>query len=282
MKRIKTILIILLALCPFARLYSAIPTEEDIKGIATLLNCKSNGRTLIFNNTDFPDYYTAKDVINYLGSDFTNLCVANFINLQITTKNHYGISKTIHIGLSDFLDSSKRVSIKDHPKAKSVNLTLTAPRYWTEKEGKAPHIVKKYELVANSNILTYAISIFDAPTFISRREAQEIFDGINSDKSINIDFEEWFLAEVHDAEIISKANDNVGAYPAKRIEYTIHATKQGIDINIYNIAWLIFYEDKIVFLTGSVMTDDRDEMNMYKNLFCIITNNANFYDIYTE
>ena len=74
----------------------------------------------------------------------------------------------------------------------------------------------------------------------------------------------------------------MGNYPAHRVEYKYTAKKQGLTLNIYGVAWMIFYEDVYITLYGAANTGDPKEMKMFGNLFNLITTNVHFYDQYND
>ena len=144
------------------------------------------------------------------------------------------------------------------------------------------HIVKKFEAVQKNNYVTYMVHINSLPTFVSRQEAQEVFDDdSNQQEGLKELIDDWFN-ELPNVKILSERTELVGRYPAKRVEYTYAPTAQGITLKLYAVAWMIFYEDTLVTLVGTAMSDDKDEMQKYGILFDMITGSVRFFDQYTD
>ena len=83
------------------------------------------------------------------------------------------------------------ISIKDHPKAKGVNMKLKAPIGWEISEGDRPNVVKKFVKDGNS----FIVLVKDNVTFFSRKEIKELF---KDDKFTN-----EFIQELGDNYLLS-------------------------------------------------------------------------------
>jgi hypothetical protein len=282
--------------------FAAILSESDIKVLAAELEKRSNGtfdthvegRTIVVETFLFDNSYlkglTNENIANSFEDDLVVLCATNFINVRYDI--HYidnagnERKKKVYLGLSDFLnynsDTRERISLEDHPKAKGVNLSLVKPRGWTNKEGDGPHIVKKFEAAQGNNYITYMVHMTSLPTFVSKREAQEVFDSYSEDKNeLGQVINDWF-SKLPNVKILSERIELVGRYPAKRVEYTYAPTAQGMTFKVYAVAWMIFYEDTLIALVGSAMSDNKDEMQQYGTLFDMITGSVRFFDQYTD
>lgn len=300
--RVKSIILLLLFIVFGSNCFATILSESDIKTLASELekrsngqfNCHSEGRTLVFEMFILDNSYlkglTNVKIVNSLEDELVVLCATNFIQVRydIYYWDNAGNErkKKVELGLSDFLnynsDTRERISLKDHPKAKGVNLSLVKPRGWTNKEGDGPHIVKKFEAVQKNNYVTYMVHINSLPTFVSRQEAQEVFDDdSNQQEGLKELIDDWFN-ELPNVKILSERTELVGRYPAKRVEYTYRPTAQGVTFELFAVSWIIFYEDTLVTLTGTSMSDDKDEMQRFGILFDMITGSVRFYDQYTD
>lgn len=298
----KNIIVLLLLMALGSNCFATILSESDIKTLASELekrsngqfNCHSEGRTLVFEMFILDNSYlkglTNDKIVNSLEDELVVLCATNFIQVRydIYYWDNAGNErkKKVDLGLSDFLnynsDTRERISLKDHPKAKGVNLSLVKPRGWTNKEGDGPHIVKKFEAVQKNNYVTYMVHINSLPTFVSRQEAQEVFDDdSNQQEGLKELIDDWFN-ELPNVKILSERTELVGRYPAKRVEYTYKPTAQGVTFKLFAVSWIIFYEDTLVTLTGTSMSDDKDEMQRFGILFDMITGSVRFYDQYTD
>ena len=282
--------------------FAAILSESDIKVLAAELEKRSNGtfdthvegRTIVVETFLFDNSYLKglnnENIANSFEDDLVVLCATNFINVRydIHFIDNAGNQrkKKVYLGLSDFLnynsDTQERISLEDHPKAKGVNLSLVKPRGWTNKEGDGPHIVKKFEAVQKNNYVTYMVHMNSLPTFVSRQEAQEVFDDDRHQREgLKELIDDWFN-ELPNVKILSERTELVGRYPAKRVEYTYRPTAQGVTFELFAVSWIIFYEDTLITLTGTSMSNDKDEMQRFGVLFDTITGGVRFYDQYTD
>ena len=300
--RIKNIIALLLLIAFACNCFAAILSESDIKDLVLELekrskgqfNCYSEGRTLVFETFILDNSYlkglTNENIANSFEDDWVVLCATNFINVRYYI--HYidnagnERKKKVYIGLSDFLnynsDTRERISLENHPKAKGVNLSLVKPRGWTNKEGDGPHIVKKFEAVQKNNYVTYMVHMNSLPTFVSRQEAQEVFDDDRHQREgLKELIDDWFN-ELPNVKILTERTDLVGRYPAKRVEYTYRPTAQGVTFELFAVSWIIFYEDTLITLTGTSMSNDKDEMQRFGVLFDMITGSVRFFDQYTD
>lgn len=170
-------------------------SENEIKEVAGTINqkvkgidygngiiargCIAIGRTLIYQY-DVPKNWEAQKTLKEdLIANFKNIGTAKTFFLQNVNVYFYyyknnTIVKKININSNEFSTYNFKlgdyISIKDHPKAKTVNLKLKVPIDWEIKEAERPNIVKKFVKGNNS----YIILIKDYITFLSRREAKEL------------------------------------------------------------------------------------------------------------
>lgn len=294
-------LLIVLTTMGICNTFANIMPESMIKEFAKsmeqagngLCSCYADHRTIVFefslSDNSYLKEMDKEKIANNLEDELAAMCATNFINvlyiIHYTDNAGNARTKYINLGVTDFLNYNKNkvlFSTKNHPKALGVNLTMTQPKGWTAEDGDGPHIIQKFTSSQGGNYTSYMIQMNPMPTFISKREAKEIFAGKDG---YGIDLDEWtnnLFPKTQNVEIISTSEDVVGNYPAHRVEYKYILTKQGIKMNIYCVSWFIFYEDVFVTLYGNANTDDPKEMEMYSNLFNIITNNVHFYDQYYD
>ena len=256
-------------------------------------NCYADHRTLVYefylSDNSYLKEMDHDKIVKNLEDELATMCATNFINVRYIV--HYWDNagnarvKQVNLGASDFLgiNGNKEIySTKNHPKAYGVNLTMAKPKGWTAEEGDGPHIIQKFTVMQGGNYTSYMIQMNEMPTFISKREARDIFSGKDG---YGIDLDEWtkdLFPGMQEVEIISTSDDVVGTYPARRVEYRYSTTRQGITLNIYGVVWMIFYEDVYITLYGAANTDDTKEMKMFGNLFNLITTNVHFYDQYND
>ena len=171
-------------------LFSQTFSETDIKKLAEQVNrqikgvdigngikakgCLSLGRTLIYQY-DVPSYWESPNNIKEeIISNLKTAGAAKTYFLQNIDVDFYyykgnSLAKKVSVKSTEFstfnFKLGEYISIKDHPKAKEVNLKLKVPVGWEVKEGDRPNIVKKFVNEGN----TYLIIIKDNVTFFSRK-----------------------------------------------------------------------------------------------------------------
>jgi len=162
------------------------------------------------------------------------------------------------------------ISIKGHPKAKGVSLKLKPPNGWKIEEGDRPNIVKKFVYKGN----TYLIMVRDNATFFSRDEIRELL----SDNEYVNELMGEMNSVLIDSETLYKKIVTVDTYPT--LEFTIRGKeeKSGYNIKFRMKYWVIFYEDKIVFLQCAGL--DGKEFETFESLYNQITNSVIFPEQY--
>jgi hypothetical protein len=162
------------------------------------------------------------------------------------------------------------LSIKDHIKSKDVNLKLKVPQGWEVKEGDRPNIVKKFTKDGN----TYLILIKDNMTFFSRSESEELL----SDDSFVNEFVEESSSFLKNPEVIDKSVVTIDTYPSVTFKVRGKMERSGITIPMIMRCWVVFYEDKMVFLQS--MGIDNAEFKALEQLYFLVTNSVIFPDQY--
>ena len=281
--------------CFYSLSFSQSLSESDIKQLAkeisnkiqgvdlgngiTVRGCFSYGRTIV-NQYDVSEYwYPPENMKEDLLANFKKAGYADmYFNNDINVDFHYyfgnKLQKKISIKSNEFSNLNfslgDYINIKGHSKAKGVNLKIKQPIGWELEEGDRPNIVKKFVYKTN----TYLILIKDNYTFFSRNEANEL---LSDNEYINEIMSESssFLS---DAKISNHKVVTIDTYPA--LEYTISGNKEHLGYNIGMImkAWMILYEDKIVFL--QCVSINPKEFNTLENLYFLITNSVIFPEQY--
>lgn len=159
--------------------------------------------------------------------------------LVITISASAPINSTSNIQLGEYH------SIKDHPKAKGVNLKVKVPKGWKVEEGDRPNVVVKF---VNGNDL-FLVMVKDTETFISKKDAQEIFEDEEFISELtgafNSQFSRWSLLE---KKIVTLEN-----HPT--LELVVSGTNErlGVKFEMVLKTWYFFYEDKFIYLQGSTV-----------------------------
>ena len=295
-KYIKAYLIVLIQLLFLTNTaYSQSISENEIKELAVSLTqklkgtdvgngvtvraCNAVGRTIIYQY-DVPENWEApENVKEDLIANFKTIGTAKFLFLQKVNVDFYyfkdnRIAKKVSINSNEFSTLNFKlgdyISIKDHPKAKDVNLKLKGPIGWEILETDRPNIVKKFVNGNNS----YMILIKDNMTFLSRNEAKEML----SDKEFTDELINEAISYLKKPQILNQNIVTVDNYPT--IEFTVkgEAERLGYKFGMVMKFWFIFYEDKMVSLQGGGL--DNAEFKVLESLYTSITNSVVFPEQY--
>ncbi len=270
-------------------------SELDIKKLAEKVNrqikgveigndirvkgCLSLGRTLIYQY-DVPEYWEAPyNIKEELISNLKTAGAAKTYFLHNIDVDFYyykgnSLAKKVSVKSNEFstfdLKLGEYVSIKDHPKAKEVNLKLKVPVGWEVKEGDRPNIVKKFTKEGN----TYLILIKDNVTFFSRKQIREALQEDN--------FVEEFVQEtssfLKNPQVIDQSVVTVDTYPSVQFKVKGKMERSGLTFPVIMKSWVVFYEDKIIFLQA--MGIDIPEYRVLEQLYSLITNSVIFPEQY--
>lgn len=287
-------LILLIVLIPSV-LFSQAFTESDIKQLAEQVNqklkgvdvgngitargCIAVGRTLIYQY-DVPEYWQAPENIKeeLISNQKTAGAANNYYLYDIDVDFYYykgnSLIKKVSIKSNEFstynFELGEYLSIKNHPKSKEVNLKLKPPIGWEIEEGNRPNIVKKFTKEGN----TYLILIKENMTFFSRSEAREML----SDESFVNEFVQETSSVMKNSEIHEKSIVTIDTYPTLHFKVSGKMERSGITIPMIMKCWVVFYEDKIVFLQS--MGINNAEFRALEQLYFMITNSVIFPDQY--
>jgi hypothetical protein len=289
------LLITLFLSCFFSIAIGQTISENEIKELAVSINqklkgtdvgngitargCIAIGRTLVYQY-DVPGNWEApENAKEDLIANFKTIGTAKTFFLQNVNVDFYyfknnKIAKKISINSSEFSTYNFKlgdyISIKDHQKAKDVNLKLKVPIDWEILEADRPNIVKKFVNGNNS----YMILIKDYMTFLSRNEAKEML----SDREFTDELINEAISFLKKPQILNQNIVTVDKYPT--IEFTVkgEAERLGYKFGMVMKFWFIFYEDKMVSLQGGGL--DNAEFKVLESLYTSITNSVVFPEQY--
>lgn len=270
-------------------------SESDIKKLANQVNeqlrgldigngitargCLSIGRTLIYQY-DVPSYW--EPPVNIKEEVIANLKTAGaaktyfLYNIDVDFYYYKGNSliKKVSVKSNEFstfnFELGQYLSIKDHIKSKDVNLKLKVPQGWKVQEGDRPNIVKKFTKDGN----TYLILIKDNMTFFSRSESEERLSDV---RFVN-ELVEESGSSIKNPEVLDRSVVTIDTYPSVTFKVRGKMERSGITIPMIMRCWVVFYEDKIVFLQS--MGVDNAEFRAQEQLYFLITNSVIFSDQY--
>lgn len=162
------------------------------------------------------------------------------------------------------------ISIKDHPKAKGVNMKLKVPIGWQLSEGDRPNVVKKF--VKDGN--TFMILVKDNFTFFSRKEVRDL---LKDDKFLK-EFVGEFSSALKSPQLIEHSVVTIDNYPALTFKVKGKVERSGIVFPVIMKCWVFLYEDKIIALQSAGFGNSN-----FKNLeitYSSITNSVIFPEQY--
>ena len=272
-------------------------SENDIKELAKQINdelqgmdlgngngiavrgCLAFKRTLVYQYDVDEYWYPTENMKEDLIANFKEAGNADmFFKNDINVDFHYyfgnKLQKRISVKSIEFsnlnFDIGDYISIKGHPKAKGVNLKLKPPNGWEIKEGDRPNIVKKFVYDNNS----YMIIVKDNITFFSRNEVRELLE---DDDYVN-EFITDASSFLQNPEILNHSIVTVDKYPTLVFTMKGQMERSGIRMSLIFKNWIIFYEDKIVFLQCGGLNNK--EFYSLEGLYHLITNSVIFPEQY--
>lgn len=275
--------------------YSQSLSESDIKILAQRINkelqgmdfgngiavkgCYAIGRTLVYQYLVSEDWFAPENIKTDLIENLNKSGYAEtYFNNDINVEYQYFFENRLRekISIKSYeltnlnFNLGEYISIDGHPKAKGVNLKLRPPMEWQIEEGDRPNIVKKF-LFKNNN---YMIIVKDNIMFFSRNEIREL---LSDEEYVN-----QFLSDassfLSNSQILNHRIVSVDKYPS--LEFTLKGEMErvGIKMTIKQKCWMIFFEDKIVYLQCGGL--DNNEFTALEKLYDLITNSVIFPEQY--
>lgn len=262
----------------------AVQVNRQIKGVdigngIKAKGCLSLGRTLIYQY-EVPDYWEApSNIKEEIISNIKTAGAAKTYFLQNIDVDFYyykgnSLAKKVSVKSTEFstfnFQLGEYISIKDHPKAKEVNLKIKVPIGWEVKEGDRPNIVKKFVNEGN----TYLILIKDNVTFFSRKQMRE---SLLEDNFVK-EFVQEAISFLKSPQVINQSVVTIDTYPAVQFKVKGKMERSGLTFPVMIKCWVVFYEDKIIFLQS--MGIDNPEFRALEQLYLLITNSVIFPEQY--
>ena len=262
----------------------AVQVNRQIKGVdigngIKAKGCLSLGRTLIYQY-EVPDYWEApSNIKEEIISNLKTAGAAKTYFLQNIDVDFYyykgnSLAKKVSVKSTEFstfnFQLGEYIGIKDHPKAKEVNLKIKVPIGWEVKEGDRPNIVKKFVNEGN----TYLILIKDNVTFFSRKQMRESLQEDNFVK----EFVQEASSFLKTPQVIDQSVVTIDTYPAVQFKVKGKMERSGLTFPVIMKCWVVFYEDKIIFLQA--MGIDNPEFRALEQLYSLITNSVIFPEQY--
>lgn len=258
--------------------------NDELKGIelgngVTVRGCIAFGRTLVYQYDVSADWYPTPNMKDDLIANFKEGGIAEVYfenDINVDFYYYYGsrLQKIISIKSREFSNINftlgEYINIKGHKKSKGVNLKIKQPVDWELKEGDRPNVVKKF--VNGTN--TYLIMVKNNMMFFSRKESLDL---LKDEEYVN-EIIAGSISFLKEAEIINHKVITIDKYPALEFTFKGKAERMGYELNMIMKNWVIFYEDKIVFL--QCISSNSNEFNTLESFYNSITNTVIFSDQY--
>lgn len=275
--------------------YSQNFSESDIKKLSIKINrqikgvylgngikgrgCISFGRKLIYQYDVQYNWQPTRNMKNEIISNFKKSGNAkpfflNGIDIDFYYYKGNSILKKVSIKSAELstynFQLGEYLSIKNHPKAKGVNLEIKAPLGWEVKNGNRPNIVKMFVNDGNS----YSISIKNNVTFYSKKQIKEMFKDEKFLKEFVQEASNFFKTP----NILNQSIVTIDNYPAIQFKVKGKMEITGVKLSVIIKSWVVFYEDKIVIFQS--MGIDNNEFIALEQIYTQITNSIIFPDQY--
>jgi len=291
MRRYLIILFALSPLCSICQKISEADLSEQAKEInrdlqgtdigygVTVKGCLSLGRTLVYQYNVPENWFASENLktevlANLKKKKSAKLYLEKDIDLSYEYYKKGVLVENISIKSTEFsnltIELGSLISIKDHPKAKEINMQIRGPKGWELKEGDRPNIVKKFVMDGNS----FMIVTKENETFFSREKSRQL---LKSEDFLD-DYIEELSTFVDDLELIDSSIVTLDFYPAAQVELRGKIEQAGIEIHLRIESWLLLYEDKIISLQG--MGLDNREFSALSKLYLLVANSVLFPDQY--
>jgi len=255
----------------------------EMPGTGVILQSMTTfGRNIIFTYEVPEDWYllesAKEELIKTLSDKEKYLYFDQQINLIYNyTRDNGLVGDKVIISYEEFdkkndlLELGGYISYKNHPKAKGVNIKIKDPVAFEKNEGDRPNIVAKF--FNKENFLSYLIQINDGANFVSSSIFEELFSSKNDIEN----FAKKYTSSLG-IDYVSSKKTEIDNYPAIEIIYDKVLNIGDKDLPTRNVVWMIFYEDKFIYLYAAGDYQNFDT-NYYTSL--IITNSIVFEDQYT-
>lgn len=132
-----------------------------------------------------------------------------------------------------------------------VDLQFEVPVNWSRAEGDRPHVVCKFTYETQGYMSNmFMVMVMEGECFISRNEVRELLSDPETARGLANEY-----ASATDIEILDHRLITVDRYPIFEYTYTMNTERGGLELHFKNRNWLVFYEDKMIQLSVSSMSD---------------------------
>lgn len=258
--------------------------NEELRGIdigngITIKGSIAIGRTLIYQY-EVPEYWQPPEnfkdeiIANSKTGGYASTYFKNNINVDYYYYKGNSLVEKISVNSNEFstlnFKLGEYLNLKNHPKGKEVNIKLKVPEGWEVKEGDRPNILKKFLHDTN----TYLVLIRNNMTFFSRNESREL---LSDDEFVN-EFIKGETSFFKKPQLLNQRIVTVDKYPTLEFKVKGSAERTGYNFEMIMKCWIIFYEDKLVYLQAVSLNEN--EFRTLEQLYTQITNSVIFPDQY--
>ncbi len=171
----------------------------------------------------------------------------------------------------------KKYSIRTHPKAHGLDISIEYPESWSAEEGIRPHIVQKFTGSVRGGIF---------PMCMVMVQKLPAFAGILMQGEVA---REVFSENLHEllppgATFIDGSQTKIDGEPGAWTKYYYETERAGMKCGMYTLKYILFYEKKMFVLqciVGGNVNDPeilKDAFNTYLPLFQLVGNSIVIHD----
>ena len=292
--------IFLLFAIPFITFSQNLTTEEikayaesmnkdlpySIPGTKVIMdNISSFGRNLIFTYKVPEDWYPfdniKEELINAQTEGFKKQLSSEKINLIYNYSRNGNIIKNVRIAYTDFNipvigSLGEYRNYKSHPKSKGINIKIKDPLGFEYLEGDRPSIIKKFNNKLNN--LVYLFGVNEMPFFMTKDYVRSYIFNEESASVAKVVVDE-FGGVYGESNLVSSKYIDIDRQPALQFVYDLKTETITGDIEMRTIMWVVYYEDRLIFFSG---TSKKENFDKHKYIFYLITNSVVFLDQYEK
>jgi len=234
---------------------------KDLGEGVYLKECNALGRTIVYSYSvpqEWEPIENIREVLlrNLKTSGEAKVYHASEVNVIYNYYKSAVLHTSVKYGYQDFFDQLKlgrHINVKDHPKAKGVELSFRIPAECEVLEGRLPNVVK----VFRSDEASLSLVIKENMTFFSRRQALEILKEFEFQSELI----EGSVKDFTEMKVLDKAVLDLDTYPA----FTFKVAGRYNNVPVIGRFWTIYFEDKIVSFTA--LSTDEINFVAYEQLY---------------
>jgi uncharacterized membrane protein YhaH (DUF805 family) len=167
-------------------------------------------------------------------------------------------------------------SLKSHPKAEGLNVSLKYPKSWNAREGIRPHIVQKFTGPIEGGLSPSCMVIVQSmPTW-----AGLLLQGQIAAETLKENLKEMIP---NGATFLDAGQSKLDGEPCAWVKYSHGSERAGVQVRMYCLQYMLFYRGNVLAIecgVGGVADDPvlRDAFTSYLPVFQMIGNSIVIHD----